>query len=175
MKWSELLKSEIEATYQAARGLMDMVDEANLDWKPETGNNWMTAGQLLMHMTTACGATFRGFVTGDWGLPEGVSMEEMPADEMLPSAERMPTIGSVAEAKRLLEEDKQLALRMIDEAGDDRLENERIPAPWDPRPVALGQHLLHMVEHLGNHKSQLFYYTKLQGKPVNTMHYYGMA
>lgn len=175
MKWSELLKSEIESTYQAASALMDMVDEANLDWKPETGNNWMTAGQLVMHMTSACGGTFRGFVTGDWGLPDGVDPTDMPPEEMLPSAEKLPTIASIAEAKNLLEEDKQLALRMIDAAGDERLENERIPAPWDPRPVSLGQHLLHMVEHLGNHKGQLFYYAKLQGQRVNTMHYYGMG
>jgi hypothetical protein len=31
------------------------------------------------------------------------------------------------------------------------------------------------VEHLGNHQSQLFYYLKLMGKPVNTMHLYGMG
>ena len=49
------------------------------------------------------------------------------------------------------------------------------PAPWNPQPVQLGQQLLGMVNHLNQHKGQLFYYLKLQGKPVNTMHYYGMA
>jgi hypothetical protein len=31
-----------------------------------------------------------------------------------------------------------------------------------------------MVEHLAQHKGQLFYYFKLQGKPVNTGHLWGM-
>ena len=31
-----------------------------------------------------------------------------------------------------------------------------------------------MAEHLAQHKAQLFYYLKLQGKDVNTMHLYGM-
>ena len=32
-----------------------------------------------------------------------------------------------------------------------------------------------MVGHLANHKAQLFYYLKLLGKDVNTMHLYGMG
>jgi hypothetical protein len=32
-----------------------------------------------------------------------------------------------------------------------------------------------MVTHLDVHKSQLFYYLKLQGKPVNTAHLWGMT
>lgn len=175
MKWTDLLKSEIEAAYRSTTGLMEMVDESNLDWKPETGSNWMTIGQLLMHLTTACGGTVRGFVTGDWGLPEGVKLEEMSPEEMLPQAEKMPAIASVAEAKRLLDEDRRIAIQMIEKAGEDRLTNEVSPAPWDPTPMSLGQRLMHMVEHLNNHKGQLFYYLKLQGKNVNTMHYYGMG
>jgi uncharacterized damage-inducible protein DinB len=175
MKWTDLLKSEIDATYHATTGLMDMVDETNLDWKPETGSNWMTIGQLLMHCTNACGGTVRGFVTGDWGLPEGVNPEDMSPEEMLPAAERMPTISNLAEAKRLLQEDKQLAIRMIEKAGEDRLTNETATAPWDPTPLSLGQRLMQMVGHLGAHKAQLYYYLKLQGQPVNTMHYYGMG
>jgi hypothetical protein len=31
-----------------------------------------------------------------------------------------------------------------------------------------------MVGHLNQHKGQLFYYLKLQGKDVNTMHLWGM-
>jgi len=31
-----------------------------------------------------------------------------------------------------------------------------------------------MVNHLNQHKGQLFYYLKLQGKAVNTMHLWGI-
>ncbi len=175
MRWTELLKSEIDTTYATVDGLLGFVDESQLDWKPPSGSNWMTMGQLLQHLTSACGGTVRGFVTGDWGFPEGVSPESLPADEMLPAAEKMPTATSVADVKSRFAEDKELALRVITEAGEERLANEETTAPWDPTPMFLGHRLLGMVGHLANHKAQLFYYLKLQGQPVNTMHFYGMG
>ena len=47
-------------------------------------------------------------------------------------------------------------------------------APWAPGvSYALGRHLLQMVQHLETHKSQLFYYLKLQGVPVGTADLWG--
>jgi hypothetical protein len=40
--------------------------------------------------------------------------------------------------------------------------------------MILGHRLLQMVDHLKSHKAQLFYYFKLQGKPVHTGHLWGM-
>jgi len=173
MNWIELLRSEIEFTYKITDGLMNLVDEASLDWKPSTQNNWMTTGQLLMHLTNACGAAFRGFVKGDWGLPEGLSMDDLSPEEMLPPAEKLPTIGSVTEARDLLAKDKQVALEMLAECSEDNLASQNIKAPWDSRDVILGYRLLQMVSHLSQHTSQLFYYLKLQGKNVNTTHLWG--
>lgn len=176
MKWTELLTAAVEENYPVTDALMGLVADGELDWKPETGKNWMTTGQLLFHLTSACGACFKGFVTGDWGMPEGMKMEDLPPEQMLPPAEAMPTIESVAKAREMLAADKQVALDMLKEAGEDRLENEKLAAPWDPsgREVALGRHLLGMVIHLQSHKSQLFYYLKLQGKDMNTMNLWGM-
>jgi len=174
MNWTELLHSEIETNYAVTEGLLDLVDEGQLDWKPCTGSNWMTTGQLLHHLTDACGAPFRGFVTGDWGLPEGVSVDEMSPEEMLSSAEKLPTLGSVAKAKELLSADKQLALDMLAHCSEERLATEVTPAPWDPTEMILGYRLLEMVEHLKSHRAQLFYYLKLQGMPVHTGHLWGM-
>ena len=170
MNWTELLKSEIDRAYQVTENLMDLVEEDRRDWKPAAGSNWMTTGQLLMHLPSACGAAIRGFVTGDWGMPEGVDPSEMPPDEMIPPAERLPAAESVAEAKKLLAEDKQLALDMLATCSEERLGSEPAPAPWDPTPMLLGHRLLQMVQHLVQHKGQLYYYLKLQGKPVNTGH-----
>lgn len=174
MDWTTLIKAELETNYKAAGGLMEMVDDAALSWKPAGGTNWMTTGQLLMHLTDSCGATFKGFVTGDWGLPAGADPAKLPPEEMLPPAEKMKAIGSVAEAKKLLEEDRKLALEMLQKSGESKLETQPAPAPWDPRDVKLGYRLLQMVGHLNQHKGQLYYYLKLQGKPVNTMHLWGM-
>jgi len=174
MDWTELLKAGIEENYRAAEGLLNMVDESKLDWKPATGQNWMTMGQLLMHLTGACGACCKGFVTGDWGFPEGVDPSNVPPDQMLPPAEKLPAVKSVGEAKKLLADDKKLALEMLAKAGETNLAGQMVKAPWDQTAVQLGCQLLSMIGHLTLHKSQLFYYLKLQGKPVSTMHMFGM-
>jgi len=93
---------------------------------------------------------------------------------MLPPAEKLPTIASVKEAKQLLAEDKELAIKMLEQCDEERLANAVAPAPWDPTEIILGHRLLQMIEHLKQHKSQLYYYLKLQGKPVNTSHLWGM-
>jgi uncharacterized damage-inducible protein DinB len=175
MSWGELLRREIESTYAATDGLMRMVDADKLDWKPETGQNWMTTGQLLMHLTDACGFCIKGLVTGDWTTPGGVDLENMSDEEMLPTAEKMPTVESVEQARKLLAADKQLALDMLARTSEEDLVGKDVTAPWDPTLKRLGHRLLDMVGHLNNHKGQLFYYLKLQGKPVHTGHYYGMG
>lgn len=175
MNWTELLTTEIEDMYKVTDALLELVDDDQLDWKPVTGENWMTMGQLLRHISDACGAPIRGFCTGDWGMPEGeMSADIASATEMLPQAEALPTVSSVAEARRLLAEDRQLALEMLAQAGEERLAEEARAAPWDPTEVLLGHRLLSMAYHLGSHKAQLFYYLKLQGKPVHTGHLWGM-
>ncbi|MBZ5624207.1 MAG: DinB family protein [Acidobacteriia bacterium] len=176
MNWTQLLKSEIEGAYTTTARLLDRVDPESLDWKPQSGANWMTVGQLLRHITNACGAGCRGFVTGDWGLPAGVKLEDLSPEEMLPPAEKMPGIGSVAEAKKFLSEDKVVALQMIDQAGENDLATREIAAPWaSGAAFTLGWHILQMVQHLDRHKGQLFYYLKLQGKPVSTADLWGRS
>jgi len=174
MNWTDVLQQHVEETYRATEGLLGLVDDDALGWKPASGANWMTTGQLLKHITTACGACFKGFVTGDWGMPEGLSPEDLSPEDMLPSAEKMPASASVAEAREELAADKQLALDMIAQAGEDGIATTQVSAPWDPRPQVLGYMLSQMVAHLALHKAQLFYYLKLQGKDVNTGHLYGM-
>lgn len=174
MNWTDLLKAGIEENYHAAEGLINAVDDSKLDWKPSTGQNWMTMGQLLMHLTGACGSCCKGFVTGDWGFPEGVDPGSIPSDQMLPSADKLPAVKSVAEAKKLLAEDKKLALEMLAKAGEKDLDGRMVKAPWDQTSAQLGCQLLSMIGHLTLHKSQLFYYLKLQGNPVNTMNLFGM-
>jgi len=175
MNWTELLKNEIAMTYGATEGLLELVDDDALDWKPETGENWMTTGQLLFHLTSACGFCCKGFVTGDWTVPDMGDLAEASDDEMLPPAEKMPSAESVGQIKEMLAADKQLAIDMVDQAGEEDLNNRVVTAPWDPTEKPLGPQLLMMVGHLAQHKAQLFYYLKLQGKPVNTAHLWGMA
>ena len=171
MQWNEMLKSEMDAAYRAAAGLAALVDD--LEWKPSTGDNWMTTGQLLQHLTDSCGGLFQGFVTGEWKMPDGTDIADVPEDEMMPPASAMPAADGVEAVLDALRSDQELSERMLEQAAD-RMD-EPTPVPWAPDVAPLGQRLLMSVNHLNHHKSQLFYYLKLQGKPVNTMHYYGMA
>lgn len=174
MSWKELLSREIDYSYKITMNLFDMVDENGLDWKPTTGTNWLTMGQLLHHITTACGVGMKGFVTGDWGMPEGMDLAEMSPDEMLPPAEKFPAVETIEVAKSLLEEDKKIALEMLESSDESRLASEPSAAPWDPTEMILGHRLLQMVAHLNSHTHQLFYYLKLQDIPVHTGHLWGM-
>lgn len=174
MNWTQLLKCEIESAYSTTAKLLDKVDPGSLGWKPQTGTNWLTTGQLLKHIVTACGPGCKAFLTGEWGLPPGMTWKDLPPEEILPPAEKFPSIESVQQARYELAEDKALALQIVDQAGEDGLANQQVTAPWSPeKPSALGFQVLKMIEHLERHKDQLFYYLKLQGKPVNTINLYG--
>jgi len=101
-------------------------------------------------------------------------MEDMALVEMMPPAEKMPAVESVDQARKLLAEDRALTLKMIEQAGEQELANRQVAAPWAPSaPEVLGRHMLFMAEHLNQHKGQLFYYLKLQGKPVKTTDLWG--
>ncbi len=169
MDWTQLIRLEMEGVYKNADHLMSMCDDGRLGWKPSPENNWMTLGQLLNHVSEACGMAIKGFVTGDWGLPPGTSLSDLKPEDMLPPAEKMPAIASVAEARRKLAEDRKTGFECLAQAGEEALATRVMAAPWDPTEKLLGQHLLAMVDHLKIHRAQLFYYLKLLGKPVNTM------
>ncbi len=174
MTLTDVLRQETNGMYAATENLIRMVDPDQLGWKPATGKNWMTTGQLVQHCTNACGMAIKGFVSGDWGMPEGMKMEDLPPDQMLPPAEKMPAAASIDAALKELAADKAVALEYIAKAGEPNLLTKKMAAPWGGPEVTLFQHLMSMIHHLGQHKGQLFYYLKLQGKDVNTMQLWGM-
>ena len=179
MNMTELLTRLAEETYGATIGLVGLVDDDRLAWKPETGQNWMTTGQLLKHIETACGAVSQCFVTGDWSLLGKLEAETMEGQERDPAtglyaAEALPTTASKEATLAALRADKAATLAAIAEAGESRLVDEQSVAPWAPQPRALAYSMLECVQHLASHKAQLFYYLKLQGKPVDTATLWGM-
>lgn len=173
MSLSEILREDAEGMYRATEGLFRLVDD--LDWKPSSGKNWLTSGQLLRHCAEACGSTIKGFVTGDWGMGVDAAADDSSAagaseEPMLPPAEAYSTVESLEEALELLAADRKLCMELLSGLSDERLLGERSAPPWGGPERTLFQHLNQMIWHLGQHKGQLFYYLKLQGKDVNTMH-----
>lgn len=173
MNWQSQLKDHAQAAYRATEGLFDLVSEDMLSWKPETGTNWLTTAQLLEHITGSCGAMCKGFASGDWGAPSE-TFENMPPEDVMPPAEKFPAVASLAEAKERLVSDKSTAFEVLDNVSESELNDRRMTAPWDPTERRLGEWIMESIEHLVAHKSQLFYYLKLQGVEVNTGHLWGM-
>ena len=166
MTLSRILKQEAEGMYRATEGLFKKVED--LAWRPESGRNWMTTGQLMRHCTEACGFTIKGFIIDGWGVPAGEEGATGTSDGLLPSLDDLPDVSSVEEGLDRLADDQALCMKVLSEVTDERLLSERSRAPWGGPEVTLFQHCNGMIWHLGQHKGQLFYYLKLQGMDVDT-------
>lgn len=175
MDWTALLTAEMDNAYETTFKMLDLLQDDDLDWKPATGENWMTVGQLLAHVASACGMCCQGFVTGEWGLPDGGDEGEDQPAAMLPTAAQMPTVADLAAARAALTADRDLAVKMVAQAGAEKLATVKLAAPWEPGSQRLlGHHLLQMVQHLAIHKAQLFYYLKLMGHRVDSATLWGI-
>ncbi len=174
MNLSELLKKLAENAYQTADRLLDMIEDADLSWKPSQGTNWWTVGQLLRHMTVSCGIWCKGFVDGTWDDAGDVDYDQTPEGQSLPPASAYRSVDSVAAAHDALSADRATAIRVFDQLCEEDLTTKKVTAPWNPAPRELVVCLLDMIRHLESHKTQLFYYLKLMGKPVHTGHLWGM-
>jgi hypothetical protein len=170
----DVLLKEAEETYLITEKLFHRVADDELSWKPATGKDWMTVGQLMMHCASfGCGKAIQGFVKGDWGLPAGARLEDLGAEDHVPPPAALPSVESVEHALGLLAEDRNLTVSCIVEAEEGELLGEAFTAPWGGPKLPLFHHLLRMVAHLAQHKGQLFYYLKLMGKEVDTKDLWG--
>jgi uncharacterized damage-inducible protein DinB len=175
MKLKNILKEEAETNYLIAERLFKHVSNDELNWMPPVGKNWMNMSQLLMHCAdNGCGKAIKGFVKGDWGLPEGTSIEELTTIDHVPIQTVLPSVKSTEEALELLEADKKLTLICIADLDERRLLDNTFAAPWGGPELFLFQHLLQMIAHLAQHKGQLFYYLKMMGRNINTNDLWGL-
>jgi hypothetical protein len=174
MNWKELLTRQTEQAYKVVIHLAGLCCDSELNWKPENENNWMTTAQLLYHTANSGGKPMKGFASGSWTSHEHIDSDKEKSKKMMPPAAAMTGVSSIDEALRLIDADKKLALETIAMVSEEDLASKPAHAPWDPEPVILGIRLLEMLEHLNQHKAQLFYYLKLQNKPVGTFDLYGL-
>jgi hypothetical protein len=166
---TQVLLTEAEATYAITDRLFRRVTDDALPWTPPAGKDWMSVGQLLMHCASfGCGKAIRAFVTGDWG-PGGEDEQDH-----VPPAAALPSVRSVSQALDLLESDRRLAIQWIEAAGEAKLLERGVAAPWGGPEIPLFQQLLRVIAHLAQHKGQLFYYLKLRGEDVRTGDLWGV-
>ena len=155
----------IEGTYKAARGLIQLTPDNKLDFKPKEG--LMTIAQVLKHLTTCLGASLSPAITNSW--------PEIPEEEMLPTAEKMPKSKSSAEALKEFDQDWELLKQEFEKITDGEFNQNKINVPWMPFPMTLLEYMMQAMEHLSNHRMQLFIWLKLSGEDLNTGHLYGMG
>lgn len=153
--------------YKATAGLMKLVPDDKLGWRPAETGNWMTTGQLLEHLATSTGVGANSFVKDEW--------PDLPMEEMLPTLDKMAAVSTVEEALKKLEADRALTQKCLAELSEEDFSKKMAAAPWNPTTLPLWRQLLLMVEHQINHKAMLFAYLKLMGVEVNTGHLYGMG
>ena len=170
----QVLLEETEKTYVVTKKLFRNVDDSELSWKPSSGKNWMTLGQLLMHCADGgCGKGLQGFIKGNWGPAGGEEPADQEESHQLPQAEDLPHVDHVDQGIKMLEDDKKLALSCLNDVEEDDLLSKKLIAPWGVLEMSLFQHLLIMIAHLAQHKGQLFYYLKLMGKDVDSSDLWG--
>ncbi len=177
----QILLAQATATYDVTGRLFALVTDADLLWKPASGDNWMSVGQLLMHCAAfGCGRAVAGFVTGDWVGAEEPGEPRRPggdaaaaAAEHAPPASALPSVATVAEAVRLLAEDRRLTARCLEGVDAAALLMPASQPPWGGPVLSLFEQIQLMIAHLAQHKGQLFYYLKLMGREVGTADLWG--
>jgi hypothetical protein len=144
-----------------AEKLIGMVPADKLDWKP--GPTFMTAGQVICHLSDGVGGGLETMMSGKWP-----PMEEMEAGMKL---ENMPACGA-QEALSKLEKDKTILRATLDGMSEDDFTNRVVSVPWGWKAKTEIMSVA-FLGHFNNHKMQLFTYLKLLGLPVNTEILYG--
>jgi uncharacterized damage-inducible protein DinB len=155
----------IEGTYKAARGLIQLTPDNKLDFKPKDG--LMTIAQVLKHLASSLGASLSMAVNNSW--------PEIPEGEMLPPAGKMPKSNSAAEALKEIDQDWELLKQEFEKITDGEFNQNKVNVPWMPFPMTLIEFMMQAMEHLSNHRMQLFIWLKLSGEDLNTAHLYGMG
>ena len=153
-----------EGIFKATRGLIRITPDSKLDYKPR--EDLMTVAQVLKHIASGLGASLSMALNNSW--------PQMPEGEMLPSADKLPKSASVAEALDEIDKDWELLKVEMEKITDGEFEQNKIDVPWMPFPMTLEEFMMQAMEHVSNHRMQLFIWLKLSGEAVHTGHLYGM-
>ena len=150
--------------YRATRGLAALTPADKLDYKPMEGV--FSVAQLLKHCGECLGKMASMALHDNW--------PQMPEGEMLPPADNFPRVSTIQEAINELDKDWQLMSEELQTLTDDEFNTKMVEPPWMPMPVPFAAFMMQSMEHLCNHRMQLFLWLKMSGEKLNTIHLYGM-
>lgn len=154
----------VEGIFRASRGLIQLTPEDKLNFKPKDG--LMTIAQVLKHLSTCLGESLAMAIDQSW--------PKMPEGEMLPTADKLPKSNSAAEALKEIDQDWELLKKQIDRINDQEFNEKSFQVPWMPFPMTYTEFMMQALEHMSNHRMQLFIWLKLAGLNLHTGNLYGM-
>jgi len=151
----------------ATRGLIARAAGLKLDWRPEP--SFLTLGAVPHHVSTAVGSSLRDVMNEAWEFRPAGGGE----GSVLPPADAFPTVKSVQEALDLIDADWKLFEGCFVRVDERTFNGQVCKIPWMAPGTTLKEYLLLTVEHLSNHRMQLFMYLRLLGVKVGTGELYG--
>jgi len=158
---SDDIHRKLSEQIERAEHLIRMIPAASLDWKPETPASH-DLGHLLGHLLDCLAgfcAVFRAAFPGE--LAHLAELQSREVNHACPPQEALERFQEYS-----AHIDRGFAL-----ASDDDLRRS-IPSVFVPEGESLMTLLLGNLEHLVNHKYQLFVYLKLLGLPVSSRDLY---
>lgn len=158
---AESLMAKVEEQIERMTHLIGMLPEGAEGWAPPVAGGW-TAGMLMGHLLD-CLAGFCAVFQA--AFPERLAhFEEL---RRLP-VNRARTAGEALEAIAVYRERIREGGEVLQDADLAR----RLPTVFVPAGETVTTLLLGNLEHLVNHKFQLFTYLKMMGAPVGTADLY---
>jgi len=142
--------------YRPTATLIGMVPSDKVEWRP--GATFMSFGQLICHLGGGLAEEFRCMLTNQW--PSMEQMQEGMKLENIPSC-------SVEQALQKLEKDKTTLREVLDSLSEEDFTHRIVSTPWGMQGKVERMGIA-FLEHVTNHKMQLFTYLKLLGLPVHT-------
>ncbi|HXF39761.1 MAG TPA: DinB family protein [Blastocatellia bacterium] len=157
---AELLLSKLEEQIERTEHLLTLIPADKLEWRPlpESLRVCDLLGHLLECLAGFCAALF---AVNPEGLAHFVNLKDRPVNHCCEIEESRTRITEYSKCIR-----EGFAL-----IGDDDLAR-RIPTVFVQQGEAVMSILLGNLEHLINHKYQLFFYLKLMGVEVGTADLY---
>jgi DinB family protein len=152
------LFSKIHEQLERARHLAALLPADKLDWTPPEPGSW-SAGILLGHLLD-CAAGFCAVLSAS-GISQPPQLRELPVNHCCTSSE---AIGRL--------EEYGIHIRSGFEVLTDADLARRVPTVFVPEGETVLTLLLGNLEHLINHKHQLFGYLKRMGVAVETADLY---
>jgi hypothetical protein len=159
---TDLLLEKVQEQAERADHLISMVPPDRLDWRPAGPTPAFTVGELLGHLLEClAGLCAVLYASHPERLRHFLALRERPVNH---AAQVDEACERLAEYVRHIDE----GFAVLD---DDDL-TRVLPTLFDTRGEAVLTLMLGNLEHLINHKFQLFHYLKLMGLPVATADLY---